>query len=232
MNKRILLLLAIAGSTLFWAALITEISFRYIDVASAKDSLSIQLVADDESDEPQPSATRESFFVLFVLVAFAVMSTSFLTYQITKRNLLTQEGHNKESTRRQNKRQVQGNKTSFKTTRDRNFQKKTNNLPKTKQTTSTGHSQRANTGASSDAKPNASQTMEASGKRVKGRVRVYYTRRSYGFVEDESKQTIFFHKSAVAPDINERDLTKKPNVSYVVTPSDRGPVATDIQLEQ
>lgn len=232
MAKRILLLLAIVGSTFFWAALISEISFRYIDVASGEDSLSIKLEADDESDEPQPSATRDSFIVLFVLIAIAVMSTSFLTYQITKRNLLTQEGHRKASTRRQNKRQVQGNKTSFKTTRDRNVQKKATNLPKTKQTSSSGHGQRANTGASYDVKPNTSHASDASGKRVKGRVRVYYTRRSYGFVEDESKQTIFFHKSAVAQDINERDLTKKPNVSYVVTPSDRGPVATDIQLEQ
>ena len=232
MNKRILLFLAIAGATLFWSALIAEISFRYIDVASSDDSIFTSWDADEESETSPPSETRESFLVLFVLVALAVMSTSYLTYQIAKRNQLTHQTGNSATTHRQTKRQVQGNKTSFKTSRERTVQKKNPNLSKNRKAPSSGQGERASSGATTEVGSATPQATGSSGKRIKGRVRVYYTRRSYGFVEDESKQTVFFHKSAIGPDIKERDLTKKPNVSYVVTPSDRGPIATEIQLEQ
>ena len=233
MNKRILLFLAIVGSTLFWAALIAEISFRYIDVGSSDDSLYEDLQVNDDSETSQPSETRESFLVLFSLVALAVLSSSYLTYQITKRNQIKHQTSNSTTTRRQTKRQVQGNKTSFKTSRERTVQQKTSSHSKNRKvTSSSGQSDRASSGTTAAVGSDTSQATGSSGKRVKGRVRVYYTRRAYGFVEDDSKQTIFFHKSAIGPDINERDLTKKPNVSYIVTPSDRGPVATEIQLEQ
>ncbi|MYD46098.1 MAG: cold shock domain-containing protein [Gammaproteobacteria bacterium] len=226
MAKRVLLLLAITGSALFWAALISEISFRYVDMSGSGDIYSA-LDYQEESEGLPPSATRNSFLVLFLLVALAVASSSFLTYQIAKRNLLTQPPNDGVTNRRQNKRQSRGGKTSFKTSQERNVQKRVSKLPKNKNTTPSSQTTRTGNDPNS-----SSQGPTVSGERVEGRVRVYYTRRSYGFVEDESKQTIFFHKSAVGQDINERDLTKKPSVSYIVTPSDRGPIATDIQLEQ
>lgn len=232
MSKRVLLLLAIIGSALFWAALISEISFRYVDMSGSGDSLYAALDTKEESEGLPPSATRNGFLTLFVLVSLAVASSSFLTYQIAKRNLLTIPPSASVTNRRQTKRQSQGNKTSFKTTQERTSQKRVSKLPKNKNTTSSKQSDQTGRALTTDDPSNSSKGPAISGERVKGRVRVYYTRRSYGFVEDESKQTIFFHKSAVGQDINERDLTKKPSVSYRVTPSDRGPVATDIQLEQ
>lgn len=232
MGKRFLLLLVIAGSTLLWAALIAEISLRYLDVGSSDDSIFSSSDWDlDESDSAPASETRDGFLVLFVLVALAVSSTSFLTYRVAKRNQLLQSSSGTTTARRQNKKQVQGNKSSFKTSRERTVQKKSNTLPQNKKSPASSQSVRKNTHTSANV---GSQAAEASTstERIKGRVRVYYIRRSYGFVEDDSKQTIFFHKSAIAENINERDLMKKPNVSYVVTPSDRGPIATDIQLEQ
>lgn len=231
MAKRVLLLLAIIGSALFWAALISEISFRYVDI-SGSDSLLGSLEPEEESNGLPASETRTSFVVLFVLISLAVASSSYLTYQIAKRHLLTQPPSNGVTHRRQTKKQSRGNKTSFKTTQERTGQKKVSKLPKNKNTNPSTRPDR--TGKSRNAPDPSSSSKEplTSGERVKGRVRVYYTRRSYGFVEDDSKQTIFFHKSAVSQDINERDLTKKPSVSYVVSPSDRGPIATDIQLEQ
>lgn len=232
MAKRILLLLAIIGSALFWAALISEISFRYVDMSGAEDGLFGSFDSEQEADGLPSSATRTSFLVLFALVSLAVASSSYLTYQVAKRNLLTQLPSNGVTQRRQTKKQSRGNKTSFKTTQERTVQKKNSKLPKNKGTNSSTRHDRTGKTPNADDPSSSSREASISGERVKGRVRVYYTRRSYGFVEDESKQTIFFHKSAVNPDINERDLTKKPNVSYVVSPSDRGPIATDIQLEQ
>ncbi|MXZ56652.1 MAG: cold shock domain-containing protein [Gammaproteobacteria bacterium] len=232
MSKRVLLLLAIIGSALFWAALISEISFRYVDMSGSGDSLEAALDIKEESEGLPPSATRNGFLVLFALVSLAVASSSFLTYQIAKRNLLTTPSSNKVTNRRQTKRQSQGSKTSFKTTQERTGHKKVSKLPKNKNTAPSKQSVRTGRAPNTVDPSSSSKGPAISGERVKGRVRVYYTRRSYGFVEDESKQTIFFHKSAVDQDINERDLTKKPSVSYIVTPSDRGPIATDIQLEQ
>ncbi len=231
MSKRVLLLLAITGLALFWAALISEISFRYVDMSGSGDSMYAVLETEEESEGLPPSATRNGFLVLFVLVSLAVASSSFLTYQIAKRNLLTTSSSTV-TNRRQTKRQTRGSKTSFKTTQERSGQRKVSKLPKNKNTTPSKQSAQAGRAPNTDDPSSSSKGPTISGERVKGRVRVYYTRRSYGFVEDESKQTIFFHKSAVGQDINERDLTKKPSVSYIVTPSDRGPVATDIQLEQ
>ena len=232
MAKRFLLLLAIAGSTLLWAALIAEISFRYLDVGSSDDSIFSSSEWDlDESDSAPASETRDGFLVLFVLVALAITSTSYLTYRVAKRNQLLQTSSGTNTARRQTKKQVQGNKSSYKTSRERSVQKRSNTPPQNRKPPTSGQSVRKNTDTSANVGSQATQAS-SSGERVKGRIRVYYIRRSYGFVEDDSKQTIFFHKSAIAADINERDLTKKPNVSYVVTPSDRGPIATDIQLEQ
>jgi len=231
MSKRVLLLLAITGSALFWAALISEISLRYVDTSG--NSLYEVLETDiEESEGLPPSATRNGFLVLFVLVSLAVASSSFLTYQIAKRNQLTIPSSNSVTNRRQTKRQSHGSKTSFKTTQERTGQKKDSRLPKNKNTAPSKQSERTSRAPNTDDSSSSTKGPAISGERVKGRVRVYYTRRSYGFVEDESKQTIFFHKSAVGQDIDERDLTKKPSVSYIVTPSDRGPIATDIQLEQ
>ena len=231
MSKRVLLLLAITGSALFWAALISEISLRYVNMS--ENSLYEVLETDtEESQGLPPSATRNGFLVLFVLVSLAVASSSFLTYQIAKRTQLTVPSSDSVTNRRQTKRQSQGNKTSFKTTQERTSQKRVSKLPKNKNTTPSKQSDQTSRAPNTGDPSNSSKGPAISGERVKGRVRVYYTRRSYGFVEDESKQTIFFHKSAVGQDINERDLTKKPSVSYIVTPSDRGPIATDIKLEQ
>lgn len=232
MSKRVLLFLAITGSALFWAALISEISLRYLDISGSGDSLSAALEIKEESDGLPASATRDDFLILFVLVSLAVASSSFLTYQIAKRNLLTTPPGNYVTNRRQTKRKSQGSKTSFKTTQERTGRKKVSKLPKTKNTTTSKQSEKTSRAPNKNDSASSSKGPAITGERVKGRVRVYYTRRSYGFVEDESKQTVFFHKSAVGQDINERDLTKKPSVSYVVTPSDRGPIATDIQLEQ
>lgn len=232
MAKRFLLLLAIAGSTLFWAALIAEISFRYLDVGSSEDSIFSSSDWDlDESESAPTSETRDGFLVLFVLVALAVSSSSYLAYRVAKRNQLLQSSSGTTTARRQTKKQVQGSKSSFKTSRERTVHKKSNTLPQNKKSHTSSQSVRKNTDTSANVGSQANQAS-TTGERVKGRVRVYYIRRSYGFVEDASKQTIFFHKSAIGEDINERDLTKKPSVSYVVTPSDRGPIATDIQLEQ
>ena len=232
MAKRVLLVLAVTGSALFWAALISEISFRYVDMSGSNESLASKLDSNENSEGLPQSATRNGFLVLFVLVSVAVASSSFLTYQIAKRNLLTTPASNNVSNRRQTKRQSQGSKTSFKTSQERTAQRKVSKFPKNKNTTPSKQPERTGKDPNVDDPSSSSKGSAISGERVKGRVRVYYTRRSYGFVEDESKQTIFFHKSAVGQDINERDLTKKPSVSYVVTPSDRGPIATDIQLEQ
>ena len=232
MSKRVLLLLAIIGSALFWAALISEISFRYVDMSGSGDSLSTALDTSEESEGLAPSATRNSFLVLFVLVFLAVASSSFLTYQIAKRNVLTTLPSKRATNRRQNKKQSQRGKASFKTTQERTGQKKVSKPTKNKNTALANQTERTGKSPNADARSSSVKGQAISGERVKGRVRVYYARRSYGFVENESKQTFFFHKSAVGQDINERELTKKPNVSYIVSPSDRGPIATEIQLEQ
>lgn len=226
MAKRVLLLLAILGSILFWSAFIAEISLRYVNGSSSFEFSAASLDT-DEKEETDATGSRDGFLVLFVLVTLAVSSTSYLTYQITKRNQLTQQHASQSTSRRRNQRQTQGNKSSFKTS-----QSKTNRVAKSKSTATSGSTQRANKSGTTVDRTESSKADVATGERVKGRVRVYYTRRSYGFVEDENKHTIFFHKSAIDADIDERDLTKKPNVSYLVTPSDRGPVATDIRLEQ
>lgn len=201
MSKRTLLLLAIVGVSLFWSGLIAELSLRYF---------------------------KDNFLVLFLLVTIAVVSTSYLTYQTTRRNELSK----KTRTRRQTKKQSRGNKTSFKSSAQRTSQNRGNKFtPKTK-TTPPNPAGKTSTSNKSRTQTDTPKATETSTTRTKGRVRVYYTRRSYGFVEDEKKQTVFFHKSAVDPNVDERDLTKKPNVTYLITPSDRGPVATEIQLEQ
>lgn len=231
MTKRILLILAITGSTLFWSALIAEISLRYVNISSSLEISQTNWDIDAEA-ETQATGSRQEFLVLFVLVALAITSTSYLTYRVAKRNQLTQQYGKQSTKRRQNQRQTQGNKSSYKTTRERTTQNKTSRLPKTRSTATSGSTGRANTSGTAAAQPDSSEATASSGERIKGRVRVYYTRRSYGFVEDENKNTMFFHKSAINSNIDERDLTKKPNVSYVVTTSDRGPVATEIELEQ
>ena len=205
MSKRILLLLAVAGSTLFWSALIADISLRWVN---------------------------DSFLVLFVLIALAVVSTSYLTYQITKRNQLTHQNTKGSSPRQQTQKQSRGNKTSNKAARERGVQGKTTRVPANKTSTTPGSGDKASSRAKTTSQSDTSQVSTTSGERIKGRIRVYYIRRSYGFVEDENKQTIFFHKSAIGSDIDQRNLTKKPAVSFVVSSSERGPVATDIQLEQ
>ena len=201
MAKRTLLFLAIVGSTLLWSALIAEISLRYV---------------------------TDSFLVLFVLVALAVVSTSYGTYKITIRNQHSQPNTQEATKRRQSQKQSSG----MKKTSERAPKNKTNRNPANKSTSSRASVERANNRSKTVSQSDASSVVTTSGKRVKGRVRVYYIRRSYGFVEDDSKQTIFFHKSAIGPEIDERNLTKKPEVSYIVTSSDRGPIATEIQLEQ
>ena len=231
MAKRILLLLAIIGSILFWSAFIAEISLRYVNVSSSFDISQTNWEADEQS-ESEGTGSRDGFLILFVLVTLAVSSTSYLTYQITKRNQLTHQHTSQSTSRRRSQRQTQGNKSSFKTTREKTTQSKSTRVSRSKNTATSGSSERANASGTTGERADSSKANEASGVRVKGRVRVYYPRRSYGFVEDENKHTIFFHKSAINADIDERDLTKKPNVSYKVTPSDRGPIATDIQLEQ
>ena len=201
MAKRTLLFLAIVGSTLLWSALIAEISLRYV---------------------------TDSFLVLFLLVALAVVSTSYGTYKITIRNQHSQP-HTQEATKR---RQTQRQSGGMKKTSERAPKTKTSRNPANKSTSSRASVERANNRSKTVSQSDSSSVVTTSGKRIKGRVRVYYIRRSYGFVEDDSKQTVFFHKSAIGPEIDERDLTKKPEVSYVVTSSDRGPIATEIQLEQ
>ena len=173
MAKRVLLLLAIIGSALFWAAVISEISFRYVDMSGADDGLFGSFDSEQESDGLPSSATRTSFLVLFVLVSLAVASSSYLTYQVTRRNLLTQPPSNSATRHRQTKKQARGNKTSFKTTQERTVQKKNSKLPKNKNTNSSTRPDRTGKTPNADDPSSSSREPSFSGERVKGRVRVY-----------------------------------------------------------
>ncbi len=209
MSRLLIFLAALVGVSLFWCALITEITLRFL-----------------------PS----SFMSLAILVFVACASTGLLFYNFARRvpnlantsSVATSErtSPNRRSTR---VRQGKANANQQGPQRERaSNQRAQGKSSSGERPTNRPGSRQNRPPKAAQRNPARSQTRTAS--RTNGHIKSYSSRQSYGFVVSESGEQAFFHKTNLDSGISDKDLEKERAVSYEVHSGDRGPVATKIRL--
>lgn len=170
----------------------------------------------------------ESFSVLFVLSVFGLMVASFLGYRVAIRNSVgsskssgpnNQTRSSSQTRRRRSTKSVQQQNTATKTRSPR---------PRD----STRSSQRPPVSPKSGTDRAPSEKQPDSIERVSGQVRVYFPKLAYGFIEDTSGVKAFFHKNSVDSALSDKDLTRRPKVTFELVSGERGPVANNIRTAE
>lgn len=145
---------------------------------------------------------KDSFVAVFVITALGLVLSNIITFQILKRSPST----TKKSTSKNHQKKTR-KKVSGKTDRP----KKGENKSSTKETT------------------NKKRTKSET-KGVSGRVKVYFRKSSYGFVEDDQGNRIFFHKNSFKTKVTDHALVQRPKVKFDVGKNERGLVANNIRI--
>ncbi|MXW54762.1 MAG: cold shock domain-containing protein [Gammaproteobacteria bacterium] len=65
---------------------------------------------------------------------------------------------------------------------------------------------------------------------MRGQVKSYSQRQSYGFIRGDDGKQAFFHKTNLDPGLDDKNIEKDLAVTYEIREGDRGPVATKIQI--
>lgn len=149
---------------------------------------------------------KDSFFAIFVITALGLVLSNIITFQILKRSPSTTTKNTKKSTSKNHQK-----KTTKKVSRKTDRPKKGEKESTTKETT--------------NKKRNKSET-----KGVSGRVKVYFRKSSYGFVEDDQGNRIFFHKNSFKTKVTDHALVQRPKVKFDVGKNERGLVANNIRI--
>lgn len=149
---------------------------------------------------------KDSFVTIVVVTALGLVLSNILTFQILKRSPSSRTKTTKKS-KSKNRQKKTTKMVSAKTDRP----KKGENKSSTKETT--------------NKKRNKSET-----KGVSGRVKVYFRKSSYGFVEDDQGNRIFFHKSGFKTKVSDHALVQRPKVKFDVGKNERGLVANNIRI--
>ncbi|MDE0093391.1 MAG: cold shock domain-containing protein [Gammaproteobacteria bacterium] len=152
------------------------------------------------------NSTFVPFVALFVITTLGLVLSNFITFQILNRSTSTTAKDTK--------------KTSSK-----NHQKKTKKKVSGKTSQTDKGENKSTTKESANKKRNKSAT-----KGVSGRVKVYFRKSSYGFVEDDQGNRIFFHKTGFKTKVSDHALVQRPKVKFDVGKNERGLVANNIRI--
>lgn len=209
MNKKLLLVLGLIGVGMFWSALVAEASLRF-----------------------HPG----NFILLASLVFVSCLCSGMLVYMFTRRNLVdtskeARVGKSKNASvagREQSRQPRRGSRQGGQAT-DRKISQST-----ARDNSSKSSEQSRQTRARPDrrqrggAKPERSQGTKTA--RIRGQIKSYSQRQSYGFIRGDDGKQAFFHKTNLDPGLDDKNVEKDLAVTYEIREGDRGPVATKIQI--
>lgn len=209
MSRSLTFLAALAGVSLFWCALITEITLRFLS---------------------------SNFISLAILVFVACLSTGLLAYNFARRvpkgaNSARAASAESQSPNRRAGREKQGKPEAAQqgSGRDRNSNQRTQPRGSSNDRAASRSNSRQSRSTRAAAR-HSQRSQSRPANRTSGRIKSYSSRQSYGFVVSEKGEQAFFHKTNLEPGVDDKELEKERPVSYEIQSGDRGPVATKIRL--
>ena len=209
MNKKLVLVLGLIGVGMFWSALVAEASLRFLP---------------------------GNFILLAILVFVSCLCSGMLVYMFTRRDLAnvsknTRAAKSQDASEagRQQSRQARRGSGQGGQARDR---KTASSSARDSNQKSSGQSRQARArperrprGGEKPERPPSSKTT-----RIRGQIKSYSQRQSYGFIRGDDGKQAFFHKTNLDPGLDDKNVEKDLAVTYEIRDGDRGPVATKIQL--
>ncbi len=209
MSRSLTFLAALVGASLFWCALITEITLRFLPA---------------------------NFIALAFLVFIACLSTGLLAYTFARRvpksaNAGRSATTDSQSPNRRSAREKRGKPDANQqgSGRERNTNQRAQPRGQSSDRTASRSSQRQSK-PNKSASRNSQRSQSRSANRTSGRIKSYSSRQSYGFVVSDKGEQAFFHKTNLDPGVDDKELEKERPVSFEIQSGDRGPVATKIRL--
>lgn len=209
MNKKFVLVLGLIGIGMFWSALVAEATLRFLP---------------------------GNFVLLASLVFVSCLCSGMLVYMFTRRNLVdtsketrVRKSQNASAAGREQSRQPRrgsrpgGQSTDRKVPQSSARDNNSKSSEKSRQARTRPEGRQRG-----GAKPERSQGTKTA--RIRGQIKSYSQRQSYGFIRGEDGKQAFFHKTNLDPGLDDKNVEKDLAVTYEIREGDRGPVATKIQL--
>ena len=210
MNKKLLLVLGLIGVGLFWSALVAEITLRYLP---------------------------GSFIYMSGLVFLSCMCSGLLAYLFTRRNLANgardkrvgKVERTSEETRPPSGQPRRGPNQSSQN-RSRRPSKSPDRGDESAKSTEQSNKTRSRPERRPKAESKSDRSQSTKPARIRGQVKSYSQRQSYGFIRGDDGKQAFFHKTNLDPGLDDKNVEKDLAVTYEIREGDRGPVATKIQV--